>query len=109
VRSLHQDLKSPDGPFSLGPWIAKTFGSSALQRIVEEGLLRIGVLPTILDTLWFVDGKRCQFSLANALSGPYRPYIHCGEGADEGRRLLEYYNNLAKTAFPLTKPLWPVV
>jgi hypothetical protein len=89
--------KSPEGRFSLGPWIAKKFGSSALQRIVEEGLLRIGVLPTILDTLWFVDGKRCQFSLANALSGPYRPYIHCGEGADEGRRLLDYCNNLAKT------------
>ena len=101
--------KSDNGALSFGSWIASSFGADALERIVKEQLLRIGTLPTILDTLWFVDGKRCQFSLANALSGPYRPYIHCGEGPDEAPRILDYYKNLANTAFGQARPLWPVV
>jgi hypothetical protein len=106
-RAFTEIYKTPSSPLYLGNWIERTFGATALNRVLSEKLLRIGTLPVILDTLWFLDGERCQFSLANALAGPYRPYIQCGTGPDEAPEVLEYYKNLANTAFAQVTPLWP--
>lgn len=105
VASFTKIYKLP-GPSRLEHLIERKFGKSALKRVIDERLLEIRTFPSILDTFWFVDSKKCQLTLANG-DGQGRPMFYCGMGSDEAPEAFKYYHGLTTTAFSQATRLWP--
>jgi hypothetical protein len=106
VASFTRIYKQPGGRGSLEHLVRTELGKPALDRLVGQGLLEIRLFPSILDTFWFVDDCKCQFSLANG-DGQGRPVFYCGTGSDEAPEVFKYYHGLATTAFSQAVRLWP--